>query len=846
MKQNFQVVLPLFLICFFISSICYGTITLNQPKTSSLLNPKRLKISSSRPITQNLVKNSGSSNSLDGWSARKGITLKPSENDGVQISGTQQSGWNYAVISLSDPYIEPGAIYRLEAWMNVGDISDAAYPPYLKLGISDKDGKWITNYNTSKYDLINKGTWQKLWAEFTVDSKAYTDTVAVQKGTKNSISAILSVKDIALTKIDAFSPVLREELDDDINIENIDLLQKDNHPRLYLDKEKIELIKSNLNKYPYSKFWEKIKRKADDYINKVPPQDVDSYDDNTIRKFGNCLPYIGISYLLTEDDKYLNGAKKWMDALCSYPDWASNKDLGAAHLLFGMSVVYDWIYDKLSTNEKNSYETKIAKHAELFYNIVIKEDQWWAKSYLQNHNYTNIMSMAVAGIALYDKDSRAESWLAAAENNFDTVLNLLSPDGASHEGVSYWSYGTEALLKYFMAVKPIYGIQKVLNNQFFQNTARFRLYASLPGYEENVDYADSPRFDWYGPGYILRVLADIFNDGHAQWLAEKIEQARGEKARISWLDFLWYHEDVKPVTPDLLPKSKLFENLGIFISRSDWSDNAFWTFFKAGPPQGHIAEEKGCYAGSHIHPDEGNFLLWADKKWLMVDDGYVYKKRTENHNVVTINNIGQSGEGKTWFDSGNVRKNKSSAKIIYSEIKPDYQYIVASLGNIYKPEAGLKIWYRTFVILHRQALVIIKDDFELETKGEIKTFFHFNENLKFNSVNNNKFYFSMDNLNIAVNILTSGLTWNEKLSVISSDEQKTSKTYGNYSTKLITFGNNTLKDTNLFIVLKQKLENNFNDIQFDWNKNENTLNIKSLQYGLFIDFNDHEVVIITK
>jgi len=191
-----------------------------------------------------------------------------------------------------------------------------------------------------------------------------------------------------------------------------------------------------------------------------------------------------------------------------------------------------------------------------------------------------------------------------------------------------------------------------------------------------------------------------------------------------------------------------------------------------------------------------------------------------------------------------VRKNKSSAKIIYSEIKPDYQYIVAFLGNIYKPEAGLKTWYRTFVILPQQALVIIKDDFELETKGEIKTFFHFNENLKFNFVNDNKFYFSMGNLNLTVNILTSGLTWNEKLSVIPFDEQVTNKTYGNYSNKLITFKNNTVKDANLFIVLKQKLENNFDDIQFDWNKNENTLNIKFLQCKCLVNFDEHQVEIL--
>ena len=138
LKQKFQIFLPLFFICFFLSSICSGTINLKvsssgriiseQPGTATPLISRSLKANSSRTIIPNLLKNSGSNNTLDGWRAKEGITLEPSENDGVRISGTQQSGWNYAVISLSDSHIEPGAIYRLEAWMKVDDISDNRYP----------------------------------------------------------------------------------------------------------------------------------------------------------------------------------------------------------------------------------------------------------------------------------------------------------------------------------------------------------------------------------------------------------------------------------------------------------------------------------------------------------------------------------------------------------------------------------------------------------------------------------------------------------------------------------------------------------------------------------------------
>jgi len=262
------------------------------------------------------------------------------------------------------------------------------------------------------------------------------------------------------------------------------------------------------------------------------------------------------------------------------------------------------------------------------------------------------------------------------------------------------------MLKYFLANAAPQGKAAVEKSQFFQNTARFRLYASMPDYVDVVDYADSPRYEWTGPGHMLRALASIFNDGHAQWLAERVEKARGKDANYSWLDLLWYDESVKPVPPDNLPRYAYFDNLGIFIDRSDWTESAVWSFFKAGPSQGKLAESKGIYTGSHIHPDEGSFLLWSAGEWLVVDDGYVYKKRTENHNVLLFNGKGQLGEGEKWFNLYPVQQYKGTARIVFKDLRPDYKYLTAELAGMYPPEAGVKSWKRTFIVLSNGRIIV--------------------------------------------------------------------------------------------------------------------------------------------
>ncbi|SME90731.1 DUF4962 domain-containing protein [Desulfovibrio gilichinskyi] len=479
------------------------------------------------------------------------------------------------------------------------------------------------------------------------------------------------------------------------------------HPRLYFNKSKLASLRALKNDPLYSTILNNVRIRSKALVGARVPNNLIRFDMNSLRRPADGLTNLAFYCTVSEDKISLSTAFDLIRTFCSDSNWAGNNDLGAAHTLFALSVAYDWLYDDLSSALRLMAKDSIAEHAEILYKCLNTRDIWWAqpRGFMQNHNYVNSAALAIAGIALYGQDPRAEKWLKTAEKNFDTVSSLLSPDGASHEGVGYWSYGTLWLLNYYMALEPAQGLEKVKLNPFFKNTAKFRLYASLPGFHYNIDYADSPLVDYKGPGAILRCLASIFNDGHAQWLAQRVEEEKRGRS-ILWQDYLWNNPDITPISPDTLPTFEWFDNLGILLSRSSWKDDASLAFFKAGPPQGLLAHSKGFYSGSHIHPDEGHFGFWSGRNPLAMDDGYVLKKLSTSHNILTFDKLGQLGEGGTWFQLADYKKGNVNVSKPNVNFGKNFQAVEVELSGYYPVSIRPKSWKRCIIVLNGTDMII--------------------------------------------------------------------------------------------------------------------------------------------
>jgi hypothetical protein len=119
------------------------------------------------------------------------------------LAGTQPgTAWNYGAVTLPVPVL-PGSRYRLSCWMHVEKI-DGKRAPYLKIGLSDAEGKWIDNHSTGHYDIGKPGTWQYLegYAETTPETAG--GHLAIEKGEQAAtITATIRVDDVKLELLES-------------------------------------------------------------------------------------------------------------------------------------------------------------------------------------------------------------------------------------------------------------------------------------------------------------------------------------------------------------------------------------------------------------------------------------------------------------------------------------------------------------------------------------------------------------------------------------------------------------------------------------------------------------------
>jgi hypothetical protein len=142
------------------------------------------------------------------WETPKGVKALRVEGGArigkgaLRVEGALKDGWNYAWYRLPTT-LAGGARYRLSGWMLVEKMEPSRLPPYLKIGVNDSKGRWLTNIDTNHYDMSNAGKWQKLTAVGDLPLEAELGEVSVEKGDNaTAVSASFLVDDVALEMVE--------------------------------------------------------------------------------------------------------------------------------------------------------------------------------------------------------------------------------------------------------------------------------------------------------------------------------------------------------------------------------------------------------------------------------------------------------------------------------------------------------------------------------------------------------------------------------------------------------------------------------------------------------------------
>jgi hypothetical protein len=421
-------------------------------------------------------------------------------------------------------------------------------------------------------------------------------------------------------------------------------------------------------------------------------------------------------------------------ASCEYPQWGtgyfSGTDLAAGHQLFSLALVLDWLGDRLSAEARATLRRMLLQRGARMYaaaNGDLPIDLgFWQSWYMSNHLWVNAAGLAAAGLALGDEPG-VQKWFALALDKFRRSESFRGADGASHEGIGYWTYGAEYLLKFWQMAAELTGEKP--SSTWWKHTAAYRLYLGLPRKDWREDYtvvdiADSMRADEYGPDHILYRLAALNRDPQAQWLAGEVRRAGVANSASQWLDLLWYDPSLAPQGPAALPTLRHFEDMGIVSARSGWAGDESLVVFKCGPPAGHFATDKlGRDLGfGHVHPDANHFMIFGCGEWLLRDDGYAWKD-TAQHNTLLIAGKGQVGEGSAGFDAGNVNSIKVHPRVIAATSSETLDRISGDAAAMYPPTADLKRYVRNLHFLKPDVLIVV-DDIETGEPRRLELRFH--------------------------------------------------------------------------------------------------------------------------
>src|SRR5262245_21970684 len=369
---------------------------------------------------------------------------------------------------------------------------------------------------------------------------------------------------------------------------------------------------------------------------------------------------------------------------------------------------------------------------------------YWRNWDLQNHQWVSLSGLAAAAMALADDREfagEATEWAALVREHFRRTERLLGPDGASHEGLTYWSLGLDGLLRFWALSKDL--LEENLSSSWWKSTSYYRLYLSLPRSawtmrSKVVDLADCTRSDWLGPDFLLYRLAHLYRDGYVQWLGnETASVSNCDFFGSCWLSLLWYDATIEAKSPTTLPLLRHFSDMGIVSARSDWSGDESLLVFKCGPALGHFATSRLDYdpGGAHAHPDANHFVLFANGEWLIRDDGYRYKM-TDQHNTLLVDGKGQIGENARlvvgnqeigprgmWMDSMEQIRAKSHPRITEATSNPGFDYIVGDATEAYPRNSGLRRFERRVLFLKPDVAIIV-DNIEADAGRSLELRFH--------------------------------------------------------------------------------------------------------------------------
>jgi len=469
------------------------------------------------------------------------------------------------------------------------------------------------------------------------------------------------------------------------------------HPRLFINKKDMEGLQAALTEgsNTYLKGMEK-------QIYNMAKKNVSSYKPITFKPYSSGLYFgdklkimlcMAYNYRKTGETRYLDYAVKNVLCLCDYPNWNSdesckNKNIQATEpeytpstylntsaLLLSTAVVYDWLYDDLTSEQRSAIVTAIKTKG--FARRNTSDNLWW-RNYSGNWNQVCNGALMVAALAIYTSGDTEtlEVLKEAFKSNNNMIPSIYGNYGAYSEGPNYLNYGTGYQTYALSALETALGTDLGLSNHLgLQTTPYYKNFALANTLDDGCytcfNYADC---DYIGhPAMELWYFAHKFNNKDILFREVKNALTPNPDGDYSTSKCppvaLYYCYKLGAFTPTSTT-SKLYTaqdgQTHLVMARTGWTEDDKYLGFKGGKAEtthAHmdagefIYESQGIrWAIDYDHPDYSKIKAELAK----LGEGYFDTKQTSlrfqlitincrAHNTLTVNNKDHCVSGSGTF-----------------------------------------------------------------------------------------------------------------------------------------------------------------------------------------------------
>lgn len=503
------------------------------------------------------------------------------------------------------------------------------------------------------------------------------------------------------------------------------------HPRIMARRSDFErIISDSQTDERLNSIVQRIIKQADDLFAKdicTTYTFQDAFRQNGFAEnFEKRMTYLGFAYQITGDKKYVDRAWREIEGICKYPDINENHPIDAGSYSAGLAIGYDWLYSGLTDAqreqmEETAYRLSLSVMSRVFYaglpgstsnlstvstNVSSIFAKWKSNYNLWVNGGLTLISLAYADVYPDECFDMLQNSLRSIEYN----LYGFAPDGQWPEGNQYWDKCMSNLAKIISSLNSSLGTDYgIMNYQGLDKTGYFAAgWASPLGSIANGDTEmDEGLFSYYSQSF----LSKYYNQQGLAYI--RLMNLSGDYTEYGMyepeahpLDALFYTAEAEKDDVSNIPRMLVSKGAESVTVHEDYSNPEAFVFAAQGGQTTHF----------HSHNDGGAFefdmlgVRWAtdigrESYNLGVSDNQIYRKRTEGHNTLTINNGSDFSQKKNTFSSLIRAESSETGGLAVYDLTELYEDADSAIRGFYIGDDYTSLTVRDELVLNRESEV---------------------------------------------------------------------------------------------------------------------------------------------